>query len=183
MFSFHVPLTKQFIFKKLYPLFFTLSLAALLFAGCDWGGDTTGAVGGSPGNVSALAGTWKDPRLGTGDAYVITTGNNSISYISGYQMGDFTGTIAYVENFTPASGVIIFRYTSGQPASGRTYGAVYYKELQGKQMRMSTAGLWTDSYEEITPVIRDLEAAKKEFTLARGEGYYAGIWGGPYVKQ
>jgi hypothetical protein len=174
MFSPRFFFRNNFSLKKVFPLFFTLCLGAALFSSCDWnGGDGEGGAG--------IIGNWADPQAG--DRYEIT--NTTIKYVSGYPAMDFNGTITSTENFDNSSGVIIFRYTSGAPATGRTFGAVYYRGLTASQMNMATAGRWDSQppYADITPVITSADQAKREFIRDKGDGYYVTYWGGPYVKQ
>lgn len=147
-------------------------MGSALFSSCDWSG---GSEGGS------LTGTWRDPQAG--DGYIIT--NTTIRYESGFPAMDFSGTITSIEDFDNSSGVIIFRYNTGGPATGRTFGAVYYRGLTAAQMNMATAGRWESAppYNDITPKITTADQAKREFTRDKGDGYYVTVWGGPYVKD
>jgi hypothetical protein len=135
-------------------------------------------------NVHAsLKGDWQDTTFG--DTYKIN--DYSVFYESDY--GDPEGgAIRTVIKFGDDSGVIIFEFNRAK-ANGRTYGAVYYKELKTEggttSAKMGSAGKYesTEPYADITPVITTLEKAKEEFTLDNGDGNYVARWGGPYVKQ
>jgi hypothetical protein len=175
MFLSHASLRKRFLVKGVLPfLALCLVMGSALFSSCDWSGGECGGGG-------SLTGTWKDLRETAGDSYVIT--NTTISYDSPYG-GAFSGTVTSIDYFDSSSGVIIFRYTTGVPTTGRTFGAIYYKGLTATTMEMASAGRWesTPPYNDITPVITSADQAKKEFTRDN-TGNYVTMWGGPYVKQ
>jgi hypothetical protein len=174
MFFSSISRTKKFLPRNVFSLFLAACLvmgSALIF-GCDLGGDSGGG---------GIYGTWKDPQ--SQDTYKITS--TTISYNSAYPEMDFAGTIVPIDPFDNSSGVIIFKYTKGQPTTGRTYGAVYYRGLTASQMTMATAGRWesAEPYGDLTPVITSEDQAKREFIRDKGDGYYVNMWGGPYVKQ
>ncbi|MDR0690041.1 MAG: hypothetical protein LBG08_07245 [Spirochaetaceae bacterium] len=173
MFLSHSSVRKRFLVKNVLPvLVLCLVMGSALFSSCDWSG--------GEGRFS-LIGIWTDPRQTAEDTYTIT--NTTLSYGSPYG-GDFSGIVISIEYFDNSSGVIIFRYDTGLPSTGRTFGAVYYKGLTATRMEMANAGRWesTPPYKEITPIITSAEQAKKEFTQDN-VGNYVTMWGGPYVKQ
>jgi hypothetical protein len=174
------------LFKRAFSVAFALFLVlgALAFMGCPTEGDDP-FVDDHKLNAG-LVGTWKD--LTFQDRYEITA--TTATYISVYEGTESSdpGTIEYISNFSADSGVIIIKYETAR-TNGRTYGAVYYRELKTEggstSAKMGSAGKYepAPSYADITPVITTLEKAKEEFTLDKGDGYYVTFWGGPYVKQ
>jgi hypothetical protein len=180
-------------FQRTFMLVFAmfLVLGTMAFVGCDTDGEDEPDSGDTLNPV--LVGTWEDPTYS--DTYTIngtTIGTSTIVY-----SGGGGGTIVYVSNFSNDSGVIIFQF-SPAAANGRTFGAVYYRELKTSgektSANMSTAGLWVDSgedndgdgyndYVDGTPAINTLDLAKAQYTLDNGDGHYVTFWGGPYVKK
>jgi hypothetical protein len=171
------------LFKRAFSMVFVLFLVlgALAFMGCPMDDDDSGFVDDHKLNA-VLEGTWKDTSAG--DVYEIATG--TVIYKSDYS-GEEKGDIEYISNFSADSGVIIIKYNTPKD-NGRTYGAVYYRELKTDgetSVKISIAGKYesTEPWADITPVITTLEKAKEEFTEANGDGNYVTYWGGPYVKQ
>jgi hypothetical protein len=168
-------------FKRAFSVTFALFLVlgALGFVGCNPDPDP----GEQSGDITPLLGTWKDPTYN--DVYTITATN--ADYADTYGTDD-KGIVEFVRNFSSDSGVIIVKYETAK-ANGRTYGAVYYRELKTTggttSVKMGSAGRYDadNGYADITPIITTLEAAKEQFTLDNGDGYYIAWWGGPYIKQ
>jgi hypothetical protein len=179
-------------FKRAFSLLFALFLVsgALAFMGCDNDGDD-GFVDNHKLNP-VLVGTWEDPTYHDGyeiDSETVTQYSADSEYEGESYSGVRTpGTVEFISNFSADSGVIIIKFDEPK-SNGRTYGAVYYRELKTEggttSAKMSSAGRYesTAPYAEITPVITTLEYAKAEFTLDKGDGHYVTFWGGPYVKQ
>jgi hypothetical protein len=171
---------QSLFFKRAFSVTFALFLVlgALGFVGCNPDPDP----GEENGDITPLLGTWKDPTFN--DIYTITATTADYDMMGS---GNFDeATIEFVRNFSADSGVIIIKYKTAK-AGGRTYGAVYYRELKTEEgttsAKMGNAGLYDDNWDDITPAITTLEAAKEQFTLDNGDGYYIAQWGGPYVKQ
>jgi hypothetical protein len=140
---------------------------------------TPAAIDDSANVLASLKGDWQDETYL--DTYKIN--DYSVFYDSGY--GDPEGgAIKHISKFGDDSGVIIFEYNRAL-ATGRTFGAVYYREKTTANAKMSSAGLYdaANNYADITPVITTLGKAKEEFTADNGDGKYVTFWGGPYVKQ
>jgi hypothetical protein len=142
--------------------FCVVALAVGLFS-CD----------GGSGSGGDLEGTWSD-GYGT-----TTISAASIKYVSGFNMGDYTGSIANTPKLTAASGVLIIKFSAPSSLSGK-YGARYWKSLK------STTVLMADVY---TP---DWSTLDSKATLAEAEAAFSNAnvgnyvdWSGigPYTKQ
>ncbi|GHV18837.1 hypothetical protein FACS189493_8450 [Spirochaetia bacterium] len=154
----------------------------LVLSGCD----IYGKVGGDDGNIPGglpfqLQGKW---RSSPGDNYVIT--DTEITYDGGVGISggtNYTGTIRFVSNYSPDSGLIIIEYTV-KPAysgyNGKDFFAIYYKDLTANTMQMANATILGPN---TCPDTATLEEAVEKFTRMQMGNYVDWSFVQPFTRQ
>ncbi|MDR2742567.1 MAG: hypothetical protein LBB98_10490 [Treponema sp.] len=162
--------------SKKIPSFLRVCLAFFAFAvvlflpGCELYGKVGGDGANIPGSLPfLLRGRWVYIQPGNtvpAEQYTITDTSITYGYAGSPSVFDYTGTIAFVSNYSSNSGVIIVRYDPGKKPSydlynGGDFGAVYYRNAQADSIQLANA---INLSGMSAPDTNTLEEAVKKFT-------------------